>query len=93
MGLQLYVAADERELYIFVTQSFKVFEQVVFTKACEKSATARGRSEDPEQREEGGRNSFAHGDGPLPSEVAEAMTAGLRENMIEFEQLEETADR
>lgn len=86
-GVQINAAADERELYIYVTQSFKAFEQGVFATACEMSATARGRSEDAQPREEGS------GDAPLPSEVADAMAAGLQENALEFERLEESVDR
>lgn len=83
--IKLNAAAGERELYIYVTQSFREFEQAVFERACEKSATARARSEDAEPREED--NCYPRG-GPLSSEVSNAMAAGLRENMIEFERLE-----
>lgn len=89
--VQLCAAADERQLYKYVTQSFKVFEQAVFAEACEKSATARGRSEDAEPGEKSGR--YPQRDAPLLSKVSDAMVARLRAGMIEFERLEETVDR
>lgn len=89
--VQLSVAADERELYIYVTQSFKEFEQAVFAKACERRAIARGRAEDAEPRGEG--TNYPHRDGPLLSEFSDAMVAGLQENIIAFEGLEESVDR
>eukprot|EP00752_Nemacystus_decipiens_P010138 g9034.t1 len=88
---QLYAGADERALYVYVTRSFRMFEQAVFAKACEKSATTGGRSEDVQPQEKS--NTFRRRDAPLPSDLADAMTAGLEENMLDFERLEETVER
>eukprot|EP00903_Cladosiphon_okamuranus_P015538 g14344.t1 len=88
---ELNAGADERELYIYIMQSFRTFEQAVFAKACE-SATARGRAEDAQPPEEDNSSSPPR-DGPLPSDVANAMAEKLQENMLDFERLEETVDR
>eukprot|EP00752_Nemacystus_decipiens_P011601 g10302.t1 len=106
---QLIAAADEREIYRYVMQSFRVFEQSVHAKACEKSAACGGRpQDDAEDREadhsdDSGTNKNGNGDGnsdsccyldePLLSEVSGAMAAGLRDHVVAGERLEEAADR
>ena len=86
LSVQLNAGADERDLYIYVTRSFKTFEQAVFARACEKS-TAEGER----PQEEG--NVPPRRECPLPSDLADAMAAGLQENMLPFERLEETVER
>lgn len=95
---QIGAVADERGLYRYVIQSFKVFEQAIFAKACEKSATGGGgRLGDDEPCEDGNGSSnrgYPHRNGLLAETAAEAMVAGLKEsNIIEFEALEEAVER
>lgn len=87
--------ADEWGLYRYVTKSFKAFEQDSFAKALEKDATVSGLSVDVEPGEDGnGRDTgFAHPDGSLVEAVAGAMVAGLEENILEFDILEEAVER
>lgn len=89
--VQLNAAADETGLYIYVIQVFKAFEQAVFANACEKSDTTREGSGDAQPREETGTS--PRKDAALPSEDADAMAAGLRDFIPEFERLEEAVDR
>lgn len=99
-GIKLDAAADERELYRYVMQSFRAFEQAIFAEACEKSATAGGGAcpEDAGPREEGDSSCSSssgcrYSDGPLLSEVSGAMAAGLQDYTIAYERLEEVVDR
>ncbi|CAM9184713.1 unnamed protein product [Ectocarpus fasciculatus] len=85
-------AVNDGELYRYVTQSFKVFQQVTYAKACAKSSCRRRVSGD-ECRAEGGGGVSARDNGPLEDDVLDAMATGLRGYVIEFEQLEETANR
>ncbi|CAN0077464.1 unnamed protein product [Ectocarpus sp. 12 AP-2014] len=85
-------AVNDGELYRYVTQSFKVFQQVVYSKACATSASRRRLSDD-KCRAEGGEGVCAEGNGPLGEDVLDAMATGLRGYVIEFDQLEETANR
>lgn len=89
LSIKLHAAANERDLHRYTMQSIRAFEQSVFAKACEKSAAAS--SQDAESREE--FNSCRYLDGPLLSEVSEAMAAGLQDHVIECERLEEAVDR
>ncbi|CBJ29983.1 hypothetical protein Esi_0170_0014 [Ectocarpus siliculosus] len=85
-------AVNDGELYRYVTQSFKVFQQVAYAKACAKSASRRRLSDD-QCRAEGGEGVSAKDCGPLEDDVLDAMATGLRGYVIEFDQLEETANR
>ena len=88
---QLSVGADQRELYVYVTRWLRAFEQAVLAKACERNAAVGGLSEDAHPR--GEDNTPPHQGAPLPSDVAEAVVVGLRENMLQFERLEEMVER
>lgn len=88
--IQINAAADETELYRYVTQSFRVFEQAVFSKASQGNTAPYGRSEDAEPQDEDDPH---RGSRPLPSEFSDAFAAGLKENIVGFERLEETVDR
>lgn len=93
LSIKIYAAADERELYRYVTRSFRTFEEAVFAKACETSATAvGGRSEGAQPPREKEPPPPHRGD-PLPSEFAEAFASELHNSILDFERLEETADR
>lgn len=85
-------AVNDGELYRYVTQSFKVFQQVVYAKACAKNASRRRLSDD-ESRAEGEGGASADDNVPLEDDVLDAMATGLKSYVIEFEQLEETANR
>lgn len=94
--VQIDDVVDERGLYRYVTQSSMVFGQAVFTKACEDSGRARRSSGDDRSFDEGDRSSDRgdpHQTGLLAETVADAMAAGMRDNIIDFDVLEEAAER
>eukprot|EP00903_Cladosiphon_okamuranus_P015992 g14770.t1 len=90
---QIAGAADERELYTSATQTFRAFEQSVYSRAVRMSE--RGRS----KRDEAGTESRS---GSLyPTRIrpgSETLSAAMvkemqEENLDQFERLEEAADR
>ncbi|CAM9174909.1 unnamed protein product [Ectocarpus sp. 4 AP-2014] len=76
-------AATELDVFRYVTQSLTAFEQLVFEKVCENSATTR--------RSGGGGS--PHGNAPQAEEVSDAMVTGLKDGLIDFEHLQEAVDR
>ncbi|CAN0121203.1 unnamed protein product, partial [Ectocarpus fasciculatus] len=89
---QIKPVACEGDIYRYVSQSLIAFEQVVFERACEKGATRR-HSGDDEPCEDDRGGATPHGNAPQAEEVADAMVAGLKDGLVDFEHLEETADR
>ena len=89
LSIKVNVAADERDLYRYVFQSFRIF-----VKACEMSAAAGGgspRGVDADSREEG--DTCRYMDGPLLSEVPDAMPAAIHDLVVAMMRVEEAADR
>lgn len=87
--VQINQAAGE-DLFRYVVKSLAAFEQLVFEKACENSATRRHRSSD----ENDGRGASPHGNAaPQAEEVSDAMVAGFRDGLIDFEPLKDAVDR
>lgn len=89
LPIKVNVVADERDLYRYVFQSFRIF-----VKACERSAAAGGgspRGVDADSREEG--DTCRYMDGPLLSEVLDAMAAALHDLVVAFMRVEEATDR
>ncbi|CAM9174833.1 unnamed protein product [Ectocarpus sp. 4 AP-2014] len=89
---QVNPAANEEDLYRFFCQTFAAFEELVFEKACEKSATRRNLSADEPCGEDRGSGS-PHGNAPQAEDVSDAMVMGLNDGLINFEHLQETVDR
>ncbi|CAM9651184.1 unnamed protein product, partial [Ectocarpus sp. 4 AP-2014] len=89
---QMKPAACEADFYRYVAQSHAAFEQVVFQRACQNSATRRHSKED-EPCEDNGGGAIPHGNAPQAEEVSDAMVAALKEGLMDFEHLQETADR
>ncbi|CAM9443720.1 unnamed protein product [Ectocarpus sp. 12 AP-2014] len=89
---QVNPAANEGDLYRYFSQTFTAFEELVFEKACEKSATRRHLSADEPCGEDRGGGS-PHGNAPLAEDVSDAMVMGLNDGLIDFEHLQETVDR
>ncbi|CAM9574729.1 unnamed protein product [Ectocarpus fasciculatus] len=90
---QLNKAATEVELYQYVAQSLRAFEQAVHTQAIIQSATACEHL--CEVVSDGRSDTVLRSDHVLlPREVAEAMGTVLgTENCLNFEPLEEAVDR
>ncbi|CAN0421510.1 unnamed protein product, partial [Ectocarpus sp. 12 AP-2014] len=89
---QIKPAACEGDLYRYVAQSHAAFEQVVFERACQNSATC-GHSKEDERCEDNGGGAIPHGNAPQAEEVSDAMVAALKNGLMDFEHLQETADR
>ncbi|CBJ48543.1 expressed unknown protein [Ectocarpus siliculosus] len=89
---QIKPAACEGDLYRYVAQSHAAFEQVVFERACQNSATRRHPKED-EPCEDNGGGAIPHGSAPQAEEVSDTMVAALKNGLMDFEHLQETADR
>ncbi|CAM9343954.1 unnamed protein product [Ectocarpus sp. 12 AP-2014] len=85
-------AANERDLFRYISQSLHAFEELVFEKACEKSATRRHLSADEPCEEDRGSGS-PHGNAPQAVDVSDAMVTGLNDGLIDFEHLQDTVDR
>lgn len=86
---QLDEVTTDRDLYLFVAQSFRAFDQAVYAKARD------GCSGDLERSPSCGPV-YRHSDpnDPLPAEVSEALaTVFDTTNSLELEPLEESADR
>lgn len=87
--IQLDKAATGYDLYRFVAQSFRAFDQAVYAKGRERCAG------DLEQFYSCGpsHRSYDPND-PLPGEVSEAIAAVFETtNSLDFEALQEAADR
>ncbi|CAM9410265.1 unnamed protein product, partial [Ectocarpus fasciculatus] len=90
--VQINQAAGE-DIFRYVVKSLAAFEQLVFEKACEKSAIRRHRSSDGPCEEDGGGAS-PHGNvAPQAEEVSDAMVTGFKDGLIDFEHLKEAVDR
>ncbi|CAM9343803.1 unnamed protein product [Ectocarpus sp. 12 AP-2014] len=89
---QVNPAANEGDLFRYFSQTFAAFEELVFEKACKKSATRRHLSADEPCGEDRGGGS-PHGNAPLAEDVSDAMVMGLNDGLIDFEHLQETVDR
>ncbi|CAM9716186.1 unnamed protein product, partial [Ectocarpus sp. 12 AP-2014] len=81
------------DLFRYVVRSLAAFEQTVFEKTCEKSATRRHWSSDgPREEDRGGAS--PHGNAaPKAEEVSDAMVTGFKDGLIDFEYLKEAVDR
>ncbi|CAN0400626.1 unnamed protein product [Ectocarpus sp. 12 AP-2014] len=89
---QVNPAANEGDLFRYFSQSLNAFEEVVFEKACEKSATRRFlNADEPCEQDRGGGS--PHGNAPQAEDVSDAMVTGLKDGLIDFEHLQETVDR
>ncbi|CAM9117200.1 unnamed protein product [Hapterophycus canaliculatus] len=85
---QLEKVATEGDLYPFIAQSFRVFDEAVYAKAQERCAgdLERFYSWGPSHR-------IYDTNDPLPGEVSEAIMAVFETtNSLEFEPLQETVD-
>ncbi|CAN0124148.1 unnamed protein product [Ectocarpus sp. 6 AP-2014] len=90
--LQIIPAASEGDVFRYVAQSLIAFEQVVFEKSCEDSATRKHSSDDKLYDEKtGGATPLGHT--PQVEDVSDAMVAGFKDGLIEFEYLQDTVDR
>ncbi|CAN0123421.1 unnamed protein product [Ectocarpus sp. 6 AP-2014] len=89
---QIKPAACDGDIYRYVAQSQTAFQQVVFEIACQNSA-ARRLSREDEASEDNRGGDFPHDNGPQAEDVSDAMVAGLRDGLIDFEHLQETVDR
>ncbi|CBN75413.1 expressed unknown protein [Ectocarpus siliculosus] len=85
-------AANEGDLFRYFSQSQTAFEELVFEKACEKSAARRHLSAD-EPCEEGRCDANPHGNVPQVEEVSDAMVIALKAGLLDFEHLQEAVDR
>ncbi|CAM9167824.1 unnamed protein product, partial [Ectocarpus fasciculatus] len=85
-------AACEGDIYRYVAQSVFALTQLAFERACQKNATTR-HSGDYEPCEEDRGGVMSHGNPPQAEEVADAMAAGFRDDLITFDHLQEAADR
>ncbi|CAN0270947.1 unnamed protein product [Ectocarpus sp. 12 AP-2014] len=88
---QVNPAANEGDLFRYFSQSLHAFEELVFEKAYEKSATRRYLSADEPCEEDRGSGS-PHGNAPQAEDVSDAMVTGLKDGLIDFENLQETVD-
>ncbi|CAM9403759.1 unnamed protein product, partial [Ectocarpus sp. 8 AP-2014] len=89
---QIKPAACDGDIYRYVAQSQTAFQQVVFERACQNSAARRlSREDEACEDNRGGAN--PHGNAPQAEDVSDAMVAGLRDGLIDFEHLQETVDR
>ncbi|CAN0483741.1 unnamed protein product [Ectocarpus sp. 12 AP-2014] len=89
---QIKPAACDGDIYRYVAQSQTRFQQVVFERACQNSATRRHSRED-EPCEDIRAGAFPHGNAPQAEDVSDAMVVGLKNGLIDFEHLEDTVDR
>lgn len=93
--VQVVGAADERELYTSATQSFRLFEQKVYSRAAGMSDRGRSRG-DEACKEQASRSGSLYPPRmrPLAETVSRAMVREMQgENLIQFERLEEAVDR
>ncbi|CAN0203020.1 unnamed protein product [Ectocarpus sp. 8 AP-2014] len=89
--VQINQAAGEY-LFQYVVRSLSAFEQTVFEKAREKSATRRHRSSDGLREEDRGGASPHGNAAPKAEEVSDAMVTGFKDGLIDFEHLKEAVD-
>lgn len=90
--IQVNAAANEGDLYRYFSQSLTAFEELVFEKACEKSATRRHLNANEACEEDGGGGS-PHANAPEPEDVSDAMVTGLKAGLLDFEHLQQAVDR
>lgn len=78
-------------------QSFRSFEQAVFTRVVNECATIRKRLSDAElKREEGAGDNPRRNEAPQPQAVADAMVSVMEDETMtypQFRKLEEVVDR
>ena len=97
-------AATEPELYQYVMQSIRAFEQAVFSRVVNENATYRKRLEEAELAGAGGegigdKENPSHTEEvphpPQPQEVADAMVSVLQNDLavVRFSNLLEAVDR
>ncbi|CAN0464840.1 unnamed protein product, partial [Ectocarpus sp. 12 AP-2014] len=89
---QVNPVASEEDVFQYVSQSLVAFEQVVFEKVCEKRST-RGQWIGDEPCLENTAGVSPHDNVIQAEEVSDAMVAGFKDGLIEFEHLQETVDR
>ncbi|CAM9112274.1 unnamed protein product [Ectocarpus sp. 13 AM-2016] len=89
---QIKPAACDGDIYRYVAQSQTRFQQVVFERACQNSATRRHSRED-ESYKDNRAGAFPHGNAPQAEDVSDAMVVGLKNGLIDFEHLQDTVDR
>ncbi|CAN0014601.1 unnamed protein product [Ectocarpus sp. 8 AP-2014] len=89
---QINPAACEGDMYRYVTQSIIAFTQLALERACEDTVMIRPSSDDEPCKEDRVDN-MPHGNAPQAEKVSGAMVAGLKDNLIEFQHLQEAADR
>ncbi|CAM9468849.1 unnamed protein product [Ectocarpus fasciculatus] len=89
---QINPAASEEDVYQYVSQSLTTFDQVALEQACKNSAGC-GESSDDDSCLENRVGDSPHGNTLPVEEVSDAMVAGFKDDLVEFEQLQETVDR
>lgn len=91
---QVNGAATEPELYQFVMQSFRAFEQAVFSKVVNEDAAYRRRRDDAELAGEGAGQHPHQDKTPQPQEIADAMASVMQDETVpQFSNLKEVVDR
>ncbi|CAM9702943.1 unnamed protein product, partial [Ectocarpus fasciculatus] len=89
---QIKTAASEQEIFPYVAQSLAAFDRRVMVMARNKRATRRHSSDGEACAADlGGAN--LHGNAPRAEEVSEAMVDGFKAGLIDFEHLQDAADR
>lgn len=78
---QIDAVADEVGMYTCLAKSMEVFEQAVYMKVAEDN--------DRDPRE----TFYPYREGRVTDTVSNAMVTALKENLVEFEHLEEASDR
>ena len=92
--IKLSAAANEGDLFRYIVQSFRAFEQSLLSKAREMRSSTREISQYAESGEEEEKgNSGRYLDGDVVSEVSDAVATGLRDHASAYEGLEEAANR
>lgn len=87
-------AATEPELYQYVMQSFRAFEQAVFSKVVNENAAYRKRLDEAELAGEGSGDTRRPNETPQPQEIADAMASVMRDDGgFQFLSLQEAVDR
>lgn len=98
IDLQIVGAADETELYTSAAQTFRAFEENVYSRAVGMSDRSRPTSRGDEACKDGGGaragGLYPPRNRPLAETVSRAMVKEMQEeNLIQFERLEEAVDR
>ncbi|CBN75412.1 hypothetical protein Esi_0093_0058 [Ectocarpus siliculosus] len=89
---QINRVVTEEDIFPYVAQSLTAFDRRVITMARKKSATRR-HSTDGDPCEADVSGSSLHGNAPRAEEVSEAMVTGFKDGLIDFEHLQDAADR